>query len=257
MKHLTSINNSLIRRVDALQQSTRRRMMESLMVVEGFRLVSEALNAGVDVTALFFTTGFLKSARFEALEQFDLQNAYQVSDEVFDKISDTVTPQGVLILCRTPELVVDKKSPVLYLLLDQVRDPGNMGTMLRTAWAAGVTAVLLPKGNIDITNPKVVRAGMGAHFHVPIVRGDWELVGSYTRETEIWIAESDRGLPYDRVNWHNDTTIIIGGEAEGAGSQAMAIATPVHIPMHTSTESLNAAIACGVILFEVCRQRRM
>jgi TrmH family RNA methyltransferase len=257
MKKLTSLNNSLVRRVHALQQSTRRRIQEQCMVVEGFRLVQELVNADIPAEALFFTSAFLDSSQYQTFSQDSSVPSYEVTDAVFQKMADTETPQGVLALCPIPELPIRKINPLLYLEADQVRDPGNLGTMFRTSWAAGVTAVFLLPGTTDHTNPKVVRAGMGAHFHTPVVRVDWDNLQTFIRPTAVWVADVGGGIPYDGVNWQTDVTLVIGGEAVGAGEQIRVVAQSVHIPMQSSIESLNAAIACGVLLFEAARQRRL
>ena len=257
MKRISSLNNSLIRRVHALQQSTRRRLKEQRMVVEGFRLVRELLTSGLPVEAMFFTSQYLDTQQYQALSQYPHNESFEVTKDVFDKMADTESPQGVIALCKIPEILISTRRPFLYLIADQVRDPGNMGTILRTAWAAGVTAVFLLPGTIDHANPKVVRAGMGSHFHIPIIKTDWLTVQSITSETKVWVAEAAEGMPYDEVNWQTDVTLVIGGEAAGANTQTRGIASTVHIPMESTTESLNAAIACGVILFEAARQRRV
>ncbi len=97
---------------------------------------------------------------------------------------------------------------------------------------------------------------MGAHFNIPIMKMDWNTIQAKTRNTKMWAADALDGLPYDEVNWQDDAALVIGGEAAGAGPKTRNIATPIHIPMQSNTESLNAAIACGVILFEAVRQRR-
>jgi len=226
------------------------------MVVEGYRLVHELLASGLPIDAMFFTSQFKTTPQYEKLDQHSHYDTWEVSEAAFNKMADTESPQGILALCEIPEIAVDTKSPRLYMIADQVRDPGNLGTMLRTAWAAGVTAVFLLPGTIDHTNPKVIRAGMGAHFNIPIMKMDWNTVQTKTRNTKMWVADALDGLPYDEVNWQDDATLVIGGEAAGAGLQTRSTATPIHIPMQSQTESLNAAIACGVILFEAIRQRR-
>ena len=257
MKHITSVNNDQIRRVHALQQSTRRRVKENLMVVEGYRLVSELLTSGLPVEALFCTSVFMATPHYAEIEPYISCDTWEVSESAFNRMGDTESPQGILALCQIPQIAVATQKPTLYLVVDQVRDPGNLGTMLRTAWASGVTAVFLLPGTIDPTNPKVIRAGMGAHFHTPIKKMDWHTLQAETCHAPMWVADATEGLPYDDVHWQDDAVLIIGGEARGAGHQSRRIAAPVHIPMQSNTESLNAAVACAVILFEVLRQRRV
>jgi TrmH family RNA methyltransferase len=142
------------------------------------------------------------------------------------------------------------------LILDGIRDPGNLGTLLRTAQAAGVQAVFLPPGGADAFSPKVVRAGMGAHFRLPIISMDWDQIRSQFSNLSIFLADCERGAAHFQARFDIPLALIIGGEAAGAGSQASNLATSrVHIPMPGKAESLNAAIAGAILMFEVVRQR--
>ncbi|MGC9349094.1 MAG: TrmH family RNA methyltransferase, partial [Anaerolineae bacterium] len=187
----------------------------------------------------------------------DRAEIIHVTDEVMEEMSDTVTPQGILAVLRIPDISPSARpTPGRFILIpDQVRDPGNLGTMLRTAWAAGVTQVLLPPGTVDPSNPKVVRAGMGAHFHLPVHKVDWDEIWRRVGHAEVWLAEASRGAFYDAVDWCQDVALVIGGEAAGAGQRARQAALYVQIPMAPGVESVNAAVAAAVILFEAARQR--
>jgi len=143
----------------------------------------------------------------------------------------------------------------LILIPDAVRDPGNLGTMLRTAWAAGASEVLLPPGTVDYTNPKVVRSAMGAHFRLPVRRATWTEIWQAVGDARVWLAEASRGVSYDEVDWHGDVAIVVGGEAAGAGTESRSRASCVRIPMTTGVESLNAAVAAAVLLFAAVRGR--
>ncbi len=229
------------------------------MVIEGLRLVREAVDASVEIVEGFYTTDFASDPRGAALLERMRHlpiTLLHVTDEVLAAMSDTETPQGLLAVLPIPTLPDDLSSG-LTLLPDRIRDPGNMGTMLRTAWATGVRRVLIPPGCVAPTNPKVVRAGMGAHFHVPVRKVAWEEVAPMIAGDTIWLAEAEGGVPYDRVDWTGPVTLIVGGEAHGAGPQAQALAEGRHvtIPMAPGVESLNAAMATAVLLFEARRQR--
>ena len=259
MIEITSLNNSRVRRVQALQRSTRRRMRAGLMVAEGLRLVREVVEASLQIVEIFYTSDFVADPRGAALlDRLKRQSTtlLHVPDEVMAAMSDTETPQGILAVFPIPALRDDATSGVT-LLPDRIRDPGNMGTMLRTAWAAGVRRVLIPPGCVDPTNPKVVRAGMGAHFHVPLHKMAWTQIEELIAGDSVWLAEAEGGVPYDRVDWSGAVTLIIGGEARGAGPEALALAGGhyVYIPMAPGVESLNAAMAATVLLFEARRQR--
>lgn len=144
------------------------------------------------------------------------------------------------------------------LILDQIRDPGNMGTILRSASAAGVQIVYLSPGSVDPFSPKVLRGGMGAHFKLPIIKAAWEEIEIKIKHYEMhcYLATIQRGLAYYEADFLIPFSLIIGSEAYGAGDQALKLAdTMVSIPMPGGGESLNASVAAGILLFEASRQR--
>ena len=178
-----------------------------------------------------------------------------VTPQVMAAASDTQTPQGILAVLPLPDWEIPE--PLTFVLVpDGVRDPGNLGTLLRTALAAGVEAVLLPPGNADAFSPKVVRAGMGAHFKLPLIPMDWESIGARLAGLNIFLADSAGGESCFEAGFAAPLVLIIGGEASGAGESAQKLAARrVHIPMPGAVESLNAAVAGAVLMFEVVRQR--
>jgi TrmH family RNA methyltransferase len=257
---ITSLANPKVKLVASLQSNRRARYREGRFVVEGTRLVQDALLAGFAPDLVLYTPDWAESNRdtalFQSIEQV-AGGSFAVSDEVFEHCSDTETPQGVLALLPFPDLAPPPE-PTFLVVIDRLRIPGNLGTILRTAAAAGVEAVLLPPGNIDPYNPKVVRGGMGAHFRLPILRPGWDEVHARLAPLDSWLASVEGGSPYDQIDWTRPVAIIMGGEARGAGQRAEALATGrVHIPMPGGMESLNAAVAAGVLLFEVVRQRSL
>jgi len=254
---ITSPQNQTIKRVRHLQNRSKARQQEGAFVVEGLRLVEEALLYGWDPDIVLFT---------EDLDQrgWDIVNGFrgkevptlQVSPEVMKAASDTQTPQGLLAVLPMKGQPQPRKKDFV-LLADQVRDPGNLGTLLRTALAAGVDTVLLPPGTVDPHSPKVVRAGMGAHFRLPVHKTSWEEILHQLSELTVFVADVDRGLPYTEADFQQPLALIIGNEVRGPGRKAQAAATQaVHIPMPGDAESLNAAIAGAILVFEVVRQRQ-
>jgi TrmH family RNA methyltransferase len=255
---ITSLANPKVKLVSSLQSSRRARYREGRFVVEGTRLVQDAFIAGLTPDFVLYTPDWAESDQaavlFQAIER-TATSLFVVSDEVFEHCSDTETPQGVLALLPFPDLARPPE-PTFLVVVDRLRIPGNLGTILRTAAAAGVEAVLLPPGNIDPYNPKVVRGGMGAHFRLPILRPGWDRIRAELAHLDCWLASVAGGKCYDQVDWTRPAAIIMGGEARGAGQRAEALATgEVHIPMPGGMESLNAAVAAGVLFFEVVRQR--
>jgi TrmH family RNA methyltransferase len=142
------------------------------------------------------------------------------------------------------------------LLPDGIRDPGNLGTLLRTAQAAGADLVLLPPGSVDPFSPKVVRAGMGAHFRLPIEKTSWETIRKHIAPLHVYIADAGQGQPYTRADLTIPLVLVIGSEASGPGRITAASGDDwLHIPMPGNSESLNSAVAGSILLFEVVRQR--
>jgi len=258
MIQISSSANDHVRRAVALQRNARRRFRTGLMVAEGRRLVGELAKSAISPVDVFVTPDFCSTdpATSDLVETLSARaTVFEVTDDLMREMAGTVTPQGILTVVRIPDLTAPGHNRFI-LIPDQVRDPGNLGTMLRTAWAAGVTEVLLPPGTVDHTNPKVVRSGMGAHFRLPTRKATWDAIWQRVGRAQVWLAEAREGQPYDRVDWRGDVAIVIGGEAEGAGPEARSRAACVQIPMAAGVESLNAATATAVLLFEVARRRR-
>ena len=220
-----------------------------MIVLEGARLVQDALAQGHTPEFIFYTPDTetaLPAGRFEA---------EPVSPEIMRHISDTQQPQGIMGVFPLPKMALPRPAQRV-LILDAIRDPGNLGTILRAAAASGIQAVLLSPDCVDAYNPKVLRAGMGAHFRIPLAALDWPEMTAYCASLPVYLADSTGDLRYDQVDWRADWGLIIGGEAHGAGEQAGQLATArIYIPMHAETESLNAAMAASVILFEAQRRR--
>ncbi|MBN1361635.1 MAG: RNA methyltransferase, partial [Sedimentisphaerales bacterium] len=223
--------------------------------VEGTRLIDEVARAGIEPALLLYTEAWAASnagrgllARLAA----PTDGAWAVSDEVLAACADTEASQGVLAVVPVPRI---PPGPGLVLIIDGVRDPGNLGTILRSAEAAGAGQVLLAPGTVDLYNPKVVRGAMGAHFRLPAEAAGWKAIVERLAGHTVWLADAAGDVAYDRVDWTAPSALIVGGEAEGAGEEAAALAGGrAYIPMAGGTESLNAAMAATVILFEAARQ---
>ncbi|MGD2145326.1 MAG: RNA methyltransferase [Anaerolineae bacterium] len=255
---ITSLSNEKVKFVRRLQAQKAFRRRERCLVLEGVRLVGEAVRAGLAPDLVLYEEGFASESRhrglLDALSALDAP-CHIVSESVIKSCSDTMTPQGILAVLPFPEL--SPPTPLTFvLILDRLRDPGNLGTILRTALAAGVEQVLLVPGTVDWSNPKVVRSAMGAHLRLPIAEASWESIAEEVSGCETWLAAAQGGKPYTNVDWVRPAALIVGSEAHGAGDQARAFAgNSVSVPMCAGVESLNAAVAAATILFEVVRQR--
>lgn len=253
---ITSIHHDQAKYVRSLARR-QVRQREGRFVVEGTRLAEEVVRAGVRPALVFYTEAWASSPAGQrllpALRPAG-QGDWPVSEAVLAACSDTETPQGVLAV--VPFVSIPAR-PGLLLILDQIRDPGNMGAILRSAEASGAGQVILAPGTVDLYNPKVVRGAMGAHFRLPAVTLDWPAIAGRVAGRAVWLADAAGEIACDQVDWTAPTALIVGGEAAGAGDQAAALATGrVSIPMAGGAESLNAAMAATVILFEAARQSR-
>jgi RNA methyltransferase, TrmH family len=255
---ITSAQNPKIKWLRNLQRSSRERREAGVFVAEGVRLLEEALAAGWQAQALYCTEELDERAQ-RLVDGFVAVGALHelVTPAVLAAASDTETPQGLLAVLHFKELPFPPFLDFAFIP-DQMRDPGNLGTMLRTAAAAGVGAVLLPPDGVDPFSPKVLRSGMGAHFHLPLLQLDWEQIAGLVERhaLRVYLAEAGAGQEYTQADFRLPLALVIGGEAEGAGPQARRLAAErVYIPMPGGSESLNAAVAAGILLFEVLRQR--
>lgn len=254
---ITSKTNRRVRYVRSLyRRSVRHR--ERRFVVEGVRLIEEMLQAGLEPALFFYTEDGTEGARARALVEALISSRAEieaVSADVMRFMADTRTPQGVLAVVGFPE--VSSAVSSFSLVLDGVRDPGNLGTILRTAEAAGVDLVVAVRGTVDVFSPKVVRGGMGAHFRLDVLWDrDWEEVERSLEGKQTLLADPRTGTPYYQIDWTVPTVLVVGGEARGAGRKARGLATQrVTIPMKGRVESLNVAVATSVLLFEAARQR--
>ena len=257
---ITSIHNPKIQAVRRLQTQAKARREERAFVIEGVRLAGESLHAGWSALQVFYSDQLDQrgTAVVDGFSSRGVPNE-QVTESVMQAVSETETSQGLLVVLKSDELPIPAY-PNFLLILDSLRDPGNLGTILRSATAAGVQAVLLAPGCVDAWSPKVLRAGMGAHFHLPIQSLSWEEIEPILKQPanplRVFLADSASGISYTRADFHSPLALIVGGEATGAGPESTSLADEtVHIPMPGGSESLNAGIAASILLFEVVRQR--
>ena len=257
---ITSTQNERVKLVRALQSSAKSRRKENLVALEGVRLIGDAISAGATPDFVLYTPEAIAEGQAGSRLFADLQDRHvtclEVTPDIMAHAADTQMPQGIIAV--TPMPLLQLPSVVnLALICDGIADPGNLGTMLRTAAAAGVDVVMLMPGCVDAFNPKVLRAGMGAHFRIPIIRPAWNALTEQFNNLHTFLADAEGETVYTSADWTQPCAIIIGGEAHGADEQARQHASQtVSIPMAKDAESLNAASAAAVILFEVRRQRQ-
>jgi TrmH family RNA methyltransferase len=257
---ISSAANPYVKRLRSLCSAPRERRNERSFVIEGVRLVSDALDAGVQPQLALYAPDQLQSSPGGAalLDRVSrLPQSFAATMQAVAAAADTRNPQG--IVAAVPWIELEFRAGLL-LVLDAIRDPGNVGTLLRSAEAAGVGGVCCINGTADIYNPKVVRSAMGAHFTLPIRNAlDWDDMTSFLTETShVYAAIADATMPYFAVDWCQPAALIIGSEAHGVSAEGLQHATQaITIPMVGRTESLNAGVAGSIILFEALRQRSL
>ena len=254
---ITSSQNPKLKLVRSLTGRAKERREANAFVVEGVRLVEEAINAGWKFRFVLYSDGLSERGTnlLNRLKENNVESD-EVAGDLLQKLSDTETPQGILAVLELADLPFPD-SLNFIIIPDQIRDPGNLGTLLRTAAATGVQAILLPPETTDAFAPKVVRAGMGAHFGLSIHSLSWEKIKEISKSAnmQIYIADMD-GTSCWETDLHQPVALVIGGEAEGASDEARRLANgEISIPMAGNVESLNAGVAGSVLMFEVVRQR--
>ena len=256
---ITSVNNGQVKNIIQLNQKTKARREQGLFVAEGRKMFGEA---PADWIEKVYVSETLTSdpALMEQVEKlpYDI-----VADSVFRQMSDTQTPQGILTVLRRPsytlEDILGGKNP-LVMVLEDLQDPGNAGTILRTGEGAGVSGVLLTRTCVDITNPKVIRSTMGSVYRMPFLYV--ESVVSLTQELKerkirTFAAHLKGRNFYDQESYTGGTAFLIGNEGKGLTEEASDSADClIRIPMCGKVESLNAAMASGILMYEAARQRR-
>jgi TrmH family RNA methyltransferase len=265
---ITSNQNPKIKLIRTLQGRAKERREAGAFLAEGVRLVEEAVNSNWPFRFVLHDEILNErgSLLVENLKSRSIE-CEMVSTSVMKSVSETETPQGILAVLNDFEISIPK-SLNFILIPDQIRDPGNLGTLLRTAAAAGVQSVFIPPETTDAFAPKVVRAGMGAHFKLPIHSMDWDeieevvkLAGvtlsgeAVSKGLHVYLADMD-GQSCWETNFRQPVALIIGSEADGASESARNLANEkISIPMNGNIESLNAGVAGSVLMFEVVRQR--
>ncbi len=253
---ISSLNNDSIKYLKKLYK-TRKRKQENKFILEGARIIEEATKAGVDFDQIFMTPQFKENNKFADIKIINYENTNMkcVERSILEDIADTVSPQGIIAIVNKPEYQFEKiKNRNKLLVLDQVQDPGNMGTLIRTAVASGMDGILALKGCVDIYNLKVIRATMGAIFNIPVLTRmdlDQFIKISNTYNYNIISSDSENGKLYNKIDYNEPFMIVIGNEGRGIRSEIISLSDKiVKIPIIGDIDSLNAAVAGGIILYK-------
>lgn len=256
---ITSTSNAQVKQLIQLQKKSKVRNEQNVFLVEGIRMFQEVPRKLVKKV---YISESLYNRKKQELK-LDGLSVEIMSDVVFSKVSDTQTPQGILCVVEQIKYSIEdfwNTDAPHIMILDNLQDPGNLGTILRTAEGAGVTGVILSKDCVDIYNPKTIRSTMGSIYRLPFLYAeDLEDVISRVKEkgVQVYAAHLDGRLAYDQENYTCGTAFLIGNEGNGLREEIAQLAdTWIRIPMCGKVESLNAAIAASILMFEVYRQRR-
>jgi RNA methyltransferase, TrmH family len=260
METITSKDNQLIKEIKKLKEK-RYRDEKGQFIVEGFRFCSEALMSHFEIPFLFISEGSLDRWKSFNLEN-KLQNStkvYQVKDSVLKSICSTDTPQGVAAVASKANTDL-RYDDGFYILADRIQDPGNMGTIIRTAHAAGASGVITTEGTVDIYNEKTMRSTMGSIFHIKVIEdSDLKIIKELkNRGFKLVVSTLDTDKNFFDVSLKDNVIIAVGNEGNGISDRVQSIADiKVKIPMPGGAESLNVGVAASIMIFEKVRQDMM
>ncbi|MFO1443969.1 RNA methyltransferase [Bacillus sp. Bva_UNVM-123] len=246
MKYIHSANNQQVKQWKKLL-TKKERDKTGTYLVEGFHLVEEALvSEHILEIIVSEKTGLPPSWNYGDIP------VTLVTHEIIKSLSDTETPQGIMAVCSQKHVALEKVGGTKYLLIDAVQDPGNLGTMIRTAEAAGVDTVIVGEGSVDVYNPKVLRSAQGSHFHLSIVRGkliDW--IGKLKQANiPIYGTALENAKEYGEIETTGKFALIVGNEGSGVQKSILEETTEnLYIPIYGRSESLNVGIATGILLY--------
>ena len=258
---ITSTSNARVKELVQLQKKSKVRNEQGVFLVEGVKMYQEIPQE--QLVKVYVSETFADKQKEQINRLKDRRKLEYLSDHVFQYVSDTKTPQGILCVVRQSTYCLEdilEAEDAHLLVLDNLQDPGNLGTILRTAEGAGVTGIIISKESVDIYNPKVIRSTMGSIYRVPFVyvedlKEAIEKVKAHGIFT--YAAHLDGKNSYDKEDYTKKTAFLIGNEGNGLRKEIADLAdTWIRIPMQGQVESLNAAIATSVLMFETARQRR-
>lgn len=245
MKYIQSDKNPQVKQWKKLQ-TRKERDRSGTFLIEGFHLVEEALKEKEHVLEIIL------NEKTEMPHGWDYGDTpvTMVTEEISRQLADTETTQGIFAVCRQPGQQLEGGKT--FLLIDSVQDPGNLGTMIRTADAAGIDAVIVGKGSVDIYNPKVLRSAQGSHFHLPVIGGDLSEWIDRLNDDDIPVYGTalENGVVYTEASPGESFALLVGNEGSGVSKELLARTTQnLYIPIFGKSESLNVAVAAGILLY--------
>ncbi|UXR78993.1 MULTISPECIES: RNA methyltransferase [unclassified Staphylococcus] len=246
MEAITSIQNAKVKNYNKLKKK-KERDKQGRAIIEGFHLIEEAVASDIVVEQLFM----MDPSRVSENLQDAAVECYIINQKVAETLSGTVTPQGIFAVIQKATATIDKAQQVL--ILDRIQDPGNLGTLMRTADAAGLDLVVLAKGTADVYQEKVLRASQGSVFHIPTI--EVEDVVDYVQNFSgpVYGTSLEDAVSYHDVSSKQQSfALVLGNEGQGMSKELLAATTQnVTIPIYGRAESLNVAIAAGILMFHL------
>ena len=255
MRKITSKDNKIVKLCEQLAQKKHRDKL-ALYLIEGENLVEEAVKNGAGIQTVLVREGY--SGKLSGLEE----EAFELDARLFDKLAQTETSQGIIAIVNKPQISREQfigDAGGNFVVLDRLQDPGNIGTIIRTAEGAGYKAVITVKGTGDVFSPKTIRAGAGSIFRMPILQvEDNHALRALTDKLEKKLVVT--GFHTDKYYYDTDLSkgvaLVIGNEGNGVSDELMEMADiTVKIPMDGHLESLNASVAAGILMYETKRKR--
>ncbi|WP_062047833.1 RNA methyltransferase [Bacillus sp. JCM 19034] len=251
MKRIDSVKNERIKQWKKLH-TKKGREKAGQFIIEGFHLVEEALRSDIDVSHILLEEGLDWPKDWQSKQE----ERIEVSEAVLKELSDTQTPQGVVAICDFLKEEPLKQMSGRYLLIDRIQDPGNLGTIIRTADAAGITGVILGEGCVDKYNSKVVRSSQGSLFHIPIMNGKLSELVSQFQEAGVAVFGTALQKASSYINFEplESFALIVGNEGDGVDKELLNKTDQnIYVPIYGKAESLNVAIATAILLYHFRR----
>ena len=245
IKLITSIQNEQVKNWRKLHKRKNRMKMKQFLI-EGFHLIEEAFQSGWEVETVIVQEGV------NPPDWMSEDGITLVDERVFNEITQTETPQGIAAIVNMQDLPV--KTDTYTLLVDAIQDPGNLGTIIRTADAAGFSKIVLGTGTVDVYNDKVIRASQGSIFHISIVQASLDETIAHLKQENytIWASALKNAINYNEVESEGKAALIVGNEGAGISDEVLQLADKiVKIPIYGKAESLNVSIAAGILMYKM------
>ncbi len=261
-KEISSVHNSLIKKLIHLQEKSRERRKTGLFVIEGRREIELAIQGGYEIKTLLFNPEIISEEQLNSLKKSEDTEVIIINHEVYQKIAYRDSTEGVIAISEAKELNLEHlnlSANPLILVAEAPEKPGNIGALLRTADAAGLDAVIIADPLTDLYNPNIIRSSVGCLFTNSIAAGSTSAIIEYLKKIQVSIfcATLQASIPYTECDFTQGAAIVVGTESTGLSSNWLKESDQnIKIPMHGEIDSMNVSVAAGILIFEAKRQRK-